>query len=236
MTDLAPATMWTKRYRWRKANGITLYVDATASRHHINELNALGVTNAMIADATGRSDNNIMLIANGANPRVLVDTERRILAVTHHPHPNQTFVLGIGAQRRLRALNAIGWPTTVIAERFGITAGALTNSVQREHITYSRWVELRDVYDELSGKPGPTPGLHRYFRDKPIPPLAWEGRDIDDPRAQPDWKAMGVKMQDRPVCPNGHPYRPDNVMVDNRGHRRCRTCKTASLRNRKRAA
>lgn len=225
MSTLAKSTQYTKRYRWRKANGISIYTSADKARAHIGELHALDITSAMIADVAGRSDKNIIEIGNGELSRIQIDTEKRILSVTHHPHPNQTFVLGIGAHRRIRALNAIGWPTATLAARLGITGGALNLSITRKHITYSRWAEVRDLYDELSGTPGPKPDTASRTRYKAAPPLAWEDRDIDYPRAQPDWAAMGIKPADRPVCGNDHLYTVENTGHDSLGRRYCRTCR-----------
>ncbi|WP_280195925.1 hypothetical protein [Nocardia farcinica] len=225
MTDLCASTRKSKLYRWRKANSIAVYRPAGPVRDHIHALYALDVTAPMIGTAAGCTEQAIHGIANGAARQVRVQLAERILAVTHAPHPDQKLVLAVGAFRRIRALNAIGWPTTDLAARLGLRGPSnLNQSINRPHMTYPRWAAIRDLYEELSGTPGPRPDTARRCRTKPAPPLAWEGRDIDDPRAQPDWKAMGIKLSDRPVCPNGHRYSDGNLAYDTRGHRQCRQC------------
>ncbi|BAD58889.1 hypothetical protein [Nocardia farcinica] len=225
MTSLSASTLISKRYRWRKANGIAVYRPAGPVCDHIWALYTLDVTAPMIGAAAGCTEQAIHAIANGVARQVRVQLAERILAVTHAPHPRQKLVLAVGAARRIRALNAIGWPTADLAARLGLNdASNLNQSINRLHITYPRWAAIRDLYEELSGTPGPKPDTARRFRTKPAPPLAWEGRDIDDPRAQPDWKAMGIKLSERPVCPNGHRYRDGNLAYDSRGHRQCRQC------------
>lgn len=216
-----------KRYRWRKANGITISTSAEPVRKHIEHLKSLDITAAMIADAANISDQHVMRIADTDNgiENLLKETAARILAITHHPHPDQAFVLSVGASRRLRALNALGWSTGILADRIGVDVSALGQSARRKYITYRRWVEVRDLYEELSGTRGPSrKSIEISRRAGHVPPLAWEGIDIDDPRAQPDWIAAGIKIHDRPVCANGHRRTAANTILDHRGHRACTQC------------
>ncbi|MGW5519024.1 hypothetical protein [Nocardia africana] len=236
MTTLAASTRYAKHYRWRKANGITLYTDATPARFHIADLADLGVTHAMVAAASGYAEHTIMEIANGATSKLQHETAAKILAVTHIPHPAQKLVPAVGAKRRIRALNAIGWPTSDLADRLGTSMKALSQSINRPYVTYSRWAAIRNLYEELSGTPGPNPDTARHVRIKPVPPLAWEGRDIDHPLTQPDWAAAGGRPDQARKCRNNHKYTPDNVVYVS-GVRRCRQCdRDTGKRFRKRTA
>ncbi|MFF4026892.1 hypothetical protein ACFYY5_28990 [Nocardia elegans] len=239
MNDLTYGSKRTKEWRWRKANGISLYTPAAPVRDHIIALNELNVTDRMIGQAADCTRQYVRQIADGSTQRIRNQIAHRILAVTHHPHPNQSMVLGVGAGRRIRSLNAIGWPTSALAEMLDIgTTVALNNTTRRVHITYERWAAIRDLYERLSGTPGPRPGTHLRARSRSVGPLAWEGVDIDHPNTQPDWSAAGVKQVDRPVCINGHRRTPENTFHDNRGHRQCRDCRKAAEKRKaaKRAA
>jgi hypothetical protein len=239
MTGLTHRTKQTKLYKWRKANGIQVFTDAAPVRAHILELRAVNVTDSMIAHASECDPQYIAYIADGTTQKMRPDIARRILDVSHIPDPRQHFVLAIGFVRRMRGLTALGWPSMLIAERLGVHGkDKLNNMVRQTAIGYQRWAAMRDLYDELSGTPGPSRrsvAVGRRFQY--MPPLAWEGIDIDDPRAQPDWAAAGVKLTDRPMCPNNHLYTADNIYRDNRGNRSCKTCRrNANRRRRQRVA
>ncbi|WP_109527168.1 MULTISPECIES: hypothetical protein [Nocardia] len=224
MSGLTYRSKQTKLYKYRKANGIQVFTDAAPVQAHILGLRALGVTDSMIAHVSGNDPQNIAYIADGTTQRVWQDNARRILAVTHHPHPAQHFVLTIGFTRRYRALTAIGWPSAYIAERIGVSGKNRLNSIAAQPaVTYRTWSAMRDLYDELSGTPGPSRrSIADGRRHKYMPPLAWD--DIDDPRAQPDWAAVGIPLTQRPMCAQGHWY-PAEPARDSRGTRMCRECR-----------
>ncbi|NKY60794.1 hypothetical protein [Nocardia flavorosea] len=222
---ITSGTRRTKRYRYRKANNIQVYTDTAPIQEHIRSLTTIGINYPMIAASAGCTKQCIRYIDIGAIERVRVELAAAIRATTHHPHPKQNRVLGIGAARRLRALNAIGWSTTLLADRLGIDVSGLNLCARRKHVTYQRWAEIRDLYNALSGTPGPSRKSIQVARAAGhVPPLAWDGIDIDDPRAQPDWIAAGIKVQDRPVCVNNHPRTPANTVTGRRGHRACAEC------------
>lgn len=230
MSGLTYRAKQNKIYKWRKANGITIFQDAAPVRAHIEYLKSLGLTDSMIAYASDCDPQNIALIVTGTTKSMWIENAQKILAVTHVPDPRQHYVPTIGARRRVRALNAIGWPTGIIANRLGLASNIRVNvSINGRVTEYSRWAAIRDLYDELSGTPGPaTRIIHVAKRNHYAPPLAWEGLDIDDPRVQPDWAAMGIKLTERPMCIRNHAYTPQNTYYDNRGNRQCKTCRKAA--------
>ncbi|WP_068059164.1 hypothetical protein [Nocardia xishanensis] len=230
MSQLSYRSKLNKLYEWRKLNGIPSVVDATPILAHILELKALGLTDSMIARAAECSSRSIGFIVDGTTKVVRVPLAGRILAVNHLPDPRQHWVLTVGARRRIRALSAIGWPTKMLASRLGMSSRhKLNESIKSGYMTYTRWAQIRDLYDELSGTPGPSPkSVERSQQLMHAPPLAWDGIDIDHPHSQPNWQAMGVKLADRPVCVKGHQYTPENTGRDDRGNRYCRICRRNS--------
>ncbi|MGY1946686.1 hypothetical protein [Nocardia asiatica] len=219
-----------KRYELRRGRGIASTVPVGHVRERINELHQLGLTNLMIGYAAGIGKATVGHIENRSTQYTLVDVATRIFTVTHHPHPNQPTVLAIGARRRVRALNALGWPTDELAHQLGQSSRSVLNvAISGDYTTYNMWSRIRDLYNKLSGTPGPSARTaSNAHRRGDVPPLAWDGIDIDDPRAQPDWSAAGIKLTQRPVCVNNHPYTPANTFRDSRGNRQCRTCHRAA--------
>ncbi|WP_436702447.1 hypothetical protein [Nocardioides sp. BYT-33-1] len=95
----------------------------------------------------------------------------------------------IGTQRRIQALVAIGWRLEDIAAAAGHKRTHETmSSVLRKQtrVRAQTAAHIAQVYDRLSGKPGPSSRVRVNARKRGwAPPLAWEGIDIDDPLAQP---------------------------------------------------
>jgi hypothetical protein len=91
-----------------------------------------------------------------------------------------------GTARRIRALNAIGWPMRELAKRLDCTRQA----VQRLALEENPLVQLRTagrvraLYWELSATPGPSVRARQQAAAKGWPtPIAWD--DIDDPNEKP---------------------------------------------------
>ncbi len=238
MTDvLAYSTRRHKIRLWKIANGIPRMVDPQSARRHVLALMDLGLTETMIARAAGLNQQTISNVARGVYATTQHEISVAILAVDHRPHPDQFWVPAVGARRRVRALNAIGWPGHELAARLNTTAHTLNLSVRRDVITYRRWKQIADLYEKISGTSGPSSEIQKRSRTLGhVPPLAWEGIDIDHPSAQPDWAAAGIRLAQRPVCPNGHPYTAANTKRTADGRRACRTCRRVNDANAKRNA
>ncbi|MFC4128952.1 hypothetical protein [Nocardia rhizosphaerae] len=239
MTTLHKRTLDTKRYRWRKANGIQLFTSAEPIKQHIAELGGLGVTPQMIGYVVGCDRQAIQAVATCK--RIRIDFAARILTVTVHPHPRQLHVLAIGARRRIEALQALGWPRRVLAARLNVDSSIVSQLCSQRHTSYARWHAVQNLYEQLSGTRGPSNHVASIAHQAgKVPPLAWEGIDIDDPRTQPDWAAAGIKLAERPVCPRGHAYTAVNTKRTADGRRSCRTCRrvndTTAKRNARRRA
>lgn len=108
----------------------------------------------------------------------------------------------VGAARRIQALCAIGWPRAIIAAEMGYaTVGSLGSLLHRrsgiDMVTTTRHARVVEVYERLSGTPGPCARTARHARKAGwAPPLAWEGIDIDDPAATPDTGEQGQRGAD----------------------------------------
>lgn len=94
-----------------------------------------------------------------------------------------------GTRRRLEALAAIGWPTTVVAEHLQLAWRQVyswrTTACTRIHRRHAAAVTA--VYDQLCATPGPSDRTRRRARTVGLaPPLAWDDHTIDDPTATPD--------------------------------------------------
>ncbi len=175
-----------KLWKWQRANNIQIYTDSEPVRAHVQHLLDMDMTAPMIAQAAGCSDQTIYFLANGMFPRTKLGIAIPVRGVTHHPHPNATHALAIGARRRVEALIAIGWQSQYIAERLGISHRTrLMTMLKQPRIAYGTWLAIEVLYDELSGTPGPSSySMNRAKKYGFMPPLAWEDLDIDHPEHQ----------------------------------------------------
>lgn len=106
------------------------------------------------------------------------------------------YVDATGSHRRIRALEAAGFPLVVIGEALGYKRGnraSLGPTLSRRRIRRERAELIAVVYDRLSGLPGPSPYASKRALDAGhVPPWVWRGLGIDDPATHP---ATGVNTQ-----------------------------------------
>lgn len=98
------------------------------------------------------------------------------------------FVPADGTIRRLRALAAIGWTNAELAARLHVTKIAVGwwRAARYERVHRDTARRIAALYEQLSAVPGPSSRARVYARRAGwVPPLLWEGVDIDDPAAQP---------------------------------------------------
>lgn len=94
---------------------------------------------------------------------------------------------GTGTRRRLRALQAIGWPGWAITLHGPWTAAENIHQLcrRRQRVTRDTHDAVCAIFDLLSMTPGPSDNTRRRAaRDGWAPPLAWDD-DIDDPKVLP---------------------------------------------------
>lgn len=139
-----------------------------------------------LAEATGLMVHKLSrLHAAGPGQRVHRRTRDRILAAG-----GQKFWTPIGIQRRLRALQAIGWSARAVAAEMGTEETTLRNLIRREHPQFVRRAYAERIlaaYDVLSATPRGGRGAARARNAAAAngwaPPSAWD--DIDDPHEDP---------------------------------------------------
>jgi hypothetical protein len=192
MSRLEYQRAYYRLYR-RQTAGWHALVDDTAVVEHLHACLDVGMSVAQIGVAAGLSEDTVRRhVDNPGGFKIRQSTADRILAVT----PRRP-VTAVGMTRRIRALNALGWSSTVIAKHAGVDVenvrrwrrGDRTNSPHR-----ARDALLR-TYDELSMRtpstatPAQRKSVSRTVnearRNGWVTPLAWEDDTIDDPAAQP---------------------------------------------------
>ena len=144
---------------------------------------AAGTNSTEMQRATGGrvTSSAIWDLMHGKRTRVRLSTARLIEEALDNLE--STFVPQIGAQRRIRALCAIGWDQTYQSEYSGISTRSLkrcTQITRRVHEAVCR------MYEDLSMKPGPS--IYSKAAAKAnnwAPPLAWDDDALDDPDAKP---------------------------------------------------
>lgn len=97
-----------------------------------------------------------------------------------------------GSRRRLRALEARGWPVDVQAARIGISKNTVARIIgghddstdTNDMVSRDIAAKIATVYDEISGLDGPSPvTARRSLLRGYAPPWYWTNLDIDDPDA-----------------------------------------------------
>ena len=109
---------------------------------------------------------------------------------------HRRIVPNTGTVRRLQALMFLGWRRGDIAERAGVSVGAVKEWMRGERITARTAARVAAIYDDMWSTPGPskiTAGKARHLGY--VSPLAWDDDTIDDPDATPD---VGAYV--RPGC------------------------------------
>ena len=92
------------------------------------------------------------------------------------------YVPALGTQRRIRALQALGWPIETIAAEAGWVHGnSVTSIFQFESIQRRTRDRIANVYERLSATPGPSSRTRILATRKGYaPPLAWDCIDTDE--------------------------------------------------------
>lgn len=167
-----------------------------AARHAL-ALEAAGVPLSEVARRAGVARGTVFRAVGRTYPQPKTMEVRNIVAILSVPFPdapaNHGYVPRIGVIRRVRALNAIGWPRTEIARRLGMTQQNLTQLVNgcrgadvrpNAWVQGSTWHKVADLYDELCMTPGPSQRARIIASRKGwAPPLSWT--TIDDPNETP---------------------------------------------------
>lgn len=193
--------------RWRlrqKAYGRTAYVDAAPVRAYIRGLRAAGLGWKRVADRAGIAESTMWKLIYGdpkrrqaPSRRVRRRTARAILAVTCDLDAlgATVHVPAVGTARRLRALVAIGWSQSKLAQMLGKLPANLGKTMTSEQVAAGTARAVRDLYDRLWDRPPPestwserqsaSRARNLARRNGWVPPLAWDDDALDDPEAVP---------------------------------------------------
>lgn len=168
------------------------YISAARSVAHILDLRRKGVGVNAIATAAGVGRRVVQNLATGEQMQVAPETERKLLTVNARDHILR--VPPYRAERRLQALNAIGYTTRGMAEGIGTTQ----QMVERIMAGHRKWIDRRtferiDAYYQgaCMTPAGNAQSITNAVKKGYAPPLAWD--DIDDPDETPAIRS------DRPV-------------------------------------
>jgi hypothetical protein len=173
----------------RVAKGIPPTVPVEKTSTHVQWLSSIGFNDYAIAAAAGIAQTTVWEIRNRIYETTQMDIAARIMSVGHTPVPAQarSRVPAFGVHRRIRALCAIGWGYTEVGRRLSVSHQRVAQIGASGQIDYETWRAIADIYDELSGEPGPSAIVRsRAVKKGWAPPLAWEGVDIDHPDARPN--------------------------------------------------
>lgn len=185
------------RYGWseRVADDWT---DAEPVRAHIKALGEQGMGYKRVAQLAGVSVSTLHAIIWGKHgypaKRILRRNADAILAVRFNP-AESAVIDPTGTVRRIRALQAMGWPLREIGERCGIATQNLGTIASGGRGVYaSTAARIAKVYDELSMTPGPSNRSRTIARTRGwLPPLAWDDDAIDDPLCQTECEFFHIE-------------------------------------------
>lgn len=102
-------------------------------------------------------------------------------------------VNGVGVQRRIQALMAIGWTARALGEHLGLSPVGVRWLLVRDIVHTTTAARVAETYRRLSDTPGPSANAAAQARNRGYqPPIAWDCDDLDDPAGRPwpvidDW-------------------------------------------------
>lgn len=178
-----------KRRRVLRPDGAT--IDAAAVRARLHDLHA-GASWSELAALLGCSPSTLIYQASRSR-RINADLAARIVALA--PVAGEAGrVDATSTHRRIRALMALGWDGARIAERMGVTCGAVHRWLERSRVTTGTRSRVAAVYDQLWGQSPPMDWRATRCRSMAVRrgwalPLQWDDDDgphgIDNPAATP---------------------------------------------------
>lgn len=170
---------------WTPARHVDTSVDLADVRYHVNALMCAGMTTELIAQLASLPVEIIRALRKTSTtsaPQRVVDA---VLSITFHPSRGRDLTPAVGAHRRLRALNAMGYGDGLLAARLGVDIDVVTGMPTKSLIPSGLWKAIAGIYDELSMHPGPDAEIRDRSRaDGVVPPLGWDDDEIDNPKAR----------------------------------------------------
>lgn len=174
-----------RRQHKERGMGKVRRVSTRLVNRRLRELTAEGWLQSDIARVSGVGRATISEALGGISTTMSVENAAAIVGITGRPN-STTFVSAVGTRRRIEALVALGWLSTEVCLRAGLSQQFLPDLMHREQatVTADTASAVAAVYDDLSMTVPPmTP--HRR-RSKTLaakhgwaPPLAWNDIDTD---------------------------------------------------------
>ena len=190
-----------RRNKKNRRRGWSGYVPINKTQRHLKELQRLGWSYVTIAELSGVSTGSISRIATGDVATTLTRNAARIQAIPLRPR-EATTIPAWRVQRRLQALQAIGWSLAEIGRRTGWSAQNLNALLanrwrDREEVTLRTFELIDTAYREMAMRPPAEDRWVKAVRSRAASkgwrsPMLWD--DIDDIDENP-------ALED--VCSNG---------------------------------
>lgn len=163
-------------------------IPAEPVREKIEELMKQGASTRGIARASGVSLRTVNFLRSREFENVTQGTARRIMRLRIDKIQSGRDVDAIGTQRRLQALNAMGWGHEELAEELNSHRSqiSLICTGRRKGVTRQFRDRVAAVYARLEMTPGPNSRARKMaLRKGYAVPLLWDEGKIDDPNARP---------------------------------------------------
>lgn len=179
-------------------------IDAQPARDHVRSLMDQGMGLKRICAVGGASTGQLWKLLYGKkkpdgtrtpSKRIRKDVAARLLAI-ELDLADGAVVSHVGTTRRVRALVALGWSQSKIAERLGILRSNFFLARGTRDVTVSTAREVKALYNELSMTLPPeeewrdriaASRARRYAKARGwLPPLALDDDQLDDPTYRPD--------------------------------------------------
>lgn len=173
------------RTHWESAALPSRRVDAGPTRAHVEALLALRWSFAAIASRTGLGRTTIRETRTVA--KVRRSTEDAILALPLVRYPGKNVLVdATGTRRRIEALAYLGHPLVSYELKVGRCRGRVGKAVATGWASAYIADGVARVYRELENTIGPSDLSRKRAQKRGFAgPAAWDGRDMDDPKAQP---------------------------------------------------
>lgn len=170
-----------------------------AYEHLVALTDTYGLACEALSDLSGIGTRTIFELRDGKSRKwITPELEQRVLATEFDLNrlADHRRLNAIGTQRRIRALQRLGWNFETLSARLGVTVQGVSQIFIRDHVQAVTARRIAHLYDELAMTPGPSTRAARLARRAGYaPPLAWDEGSIDDPSMQPH-----LEEESGPAC------------------------------------
>lgn len=168
---------------------------------HVKALNAVGMSNDLVARQAGVSPNLLSGLMRGLTQSCQRKTALRLLAVQPGDFDEIAEVPCTGSSRRLQALYAMGHSQRAIAEATGLCESSVSHiaNAKTRKVDASTVAAVSRAYEQLAGTSGSSATARRRARSMGWrDPLWWEDMGhIDDPTFDPDTAERPLNKQEQ---------------------------------------